>query len=97
MLQPGIEKNVRSVALSARLEFEKTWIDDDLMQLNIAVCDSMSTVANKVYVGHQDMKKGRRQRSDAMPDFRAGATGPIYPVPGRNERWARNGCGIGRN
>ena len=71
--------------MSAKLEFTKVWIDDDMMELSIVVCDGTSTFANKVYVGHQFLREAivelhafKGKVYGGIHDLRFGEFGPEY-------------------
>ena len=62
--------------LKANIQFKKVWADDDLVELEVRVSDGNSCFCNKVYVGHQEMKK----IGQALDDFRPQVHGGVYDM-----------------
>lgn len=38
------------------MRFEKQWIDEDMVELKVEICDGASVFCNRIYVGHKHLR-----------------------------------------
>ena len=43
--------------MNPRIGFERVWVDGDMAELQVEICDGSSTFRNKVYVGHEHLRE----------------------------------------
>ena len=65
------------------IEIVKNWVDEDMVELSIRVCDGESQFCNKFYVGHRRLAEGvigldqfKDQVHGGKYDFTLGEFGP---------------------
>jgi hypothetical protein len=67
------------------ITFLRVWLDDDVVELRIEVCDGTSLFVNNVYVGHAELKElvealevFREHIHGGIKDIQFGAFGPEF-------------------
>jgi hypothetical protein len=79
--------------MNAQIVINKIWFDNDVVELQIRVCDGVSRFSNRVYVGHEvlatvvaDLNTFKLGIHGGIYDMNFGAFGPEYANGGFTAR-----------
>lgn len=71
--------------MKAGIRLTRIWADDDMLELEVEICDGRSLFANRIYVGHDQLAETvsglhvfKDQIYDGLFNLRFGEFGPEY-------------------